>query len=55
VLLESFHQSGEVQQQAAEAVDLGDDDAAGLAVGDVGEEALEGGRSVLPPEKPPSS
>ena len=43
MLLEGLHQAGEVEQGAAEAIDLVDDDAVDLAGLDVGHEALQGG------------
>jgi hypothetical protein len=42
VLVEGFHDLGEIQQRAAEAVDFVGDDAIDLPGGDIGQQAAEG-------------
>jgi hypothetical protein len=49
VRLEQLHHPGEVQQRAAEPVDLVDDHAVHLARLDVGQQALQGGAVGVPP------
>ena len=53
--VEQLDQLGEVRQRAGQPVDLVDDDDVDLPGPDVLQQRCRAGRSVLPPEKPPSS
>ena len=53
--IEQFDQLGEVGQRTGQAVDLVDDDDIDLARSISARSCCRAGRSVDPPEKPPSS
>ena len=55
MLVEQLHQLGEVGQRPGQPVDFVDDDHVHRPRPDVAEGSLSAGRSVLPPENPPSS
>jgi hypothetical protein len=55
VLVEELDQLGKVRQRACQAVDLVDHDDINLAGPHIIKERCRAGRSVLPPEKPPST
>jgi hypothetical protein len=53
--IEGFDQLGKVEQRAGQPVDLVDHDDIDPACRNIGEQALQAGRSSVPPDRPPSS
>ena len=55
VAIEDLHQLGEVGERSRQAIDLVDNDDIDLSGLDIGHQPLRAGRSMVPPEYPPSS
>jgi hypothetical protein len=55
VRIEDIDDLGEIGERTGQPVDLVNDNDLNLASLDIGKEPLEPGRSIVPPDRPPSS